>query len=221
MSIYRRLVAAEPENERARHMLAAATGGTPPDRASDGFIRDTFDRFAESFDAQLEKLDYRAPGLIAQTIDRFRVPNSAGLDVLDAGCGTGLSGLLLRTYAKRLTGTEEIHSWLERSTRTFDLIASVDTLCYQGDLSQIMGSFAEILRPGGLLVFSLEQVDSVAKDLGYTLLAHGRYSHTEAYTRRVLLDAGLIVGSMESDVLRYELENSVQGLIVLAYTPRT
>src|SRR6266481_2471159 len=54
----------EPGDPIARHMLAACTGRDVPDRASEGFIEATFDSFASSFEAKLQRLSYRAPALI-------------------------------------------------------------------------------------------------------------------------------------------------------------
>ena len=55
---------------------------------------------AESFDAHLlENLDYRAPALIAEALKEQMSEPVANLDVLDAGCGTGLCGEFLRSYA--------------------------------------------------------------------------------------------------------------------------
>ena len=169
------------------------------------------------------------------------MPVSRCLDALDAGCGTGLCGPLLRPYARRLIGvdvssdmiekageravydelvTAEIAGWLEQSTERYDLITSADTLCYSGDLSRIIEAFAAAMRSGGTLVFTLEQTQSSADDHGYTLHSHGRYSHTEAYTRSVLERSGFVFGSMETAVLRYEEKNAVAGLIVLASIPQ-
>src|SRR6266702_741846 len=82
----------EPENPIAQHMLASCTGRDVPDRASDAFIEATFDSFAASFESKLERLSYRAPSLIGAMLEDFGVERSHHLDVLDAGCGTGLCG---------------------------------------------------------------------------------------------------------------------------------
>ena len=48
---WRRLNPADP---RSAHMLAALTGEDVPARASSGYVRTVFDRFAESFDEKRE-----------------------------------------------------------------------------------------------------------------------------------------------------------------------
>src|SRR6201999_2336722 len=78
-----------------------------PQRASDGFVRETFDDFAESFDHNLQELQYRAPQLLAGTINRHVTSAAAGgLVTLDVGCGAGLCGPLLRPISRRLVGID-------------------------------------------------------------------------------------------------------------------
>ena len=75
-------------------------------RASNGFVERTFDSFAASFEAKLEQLSYRAPALAAAMLEESGLEASKQLDVLDAGCGTGLCGPLLAPYARRLIGVD-------------------------------------------------------------------------------------------------------------------
>src|SRR5207249_4414138 len=96
----------EPENPIARHMLAACTGRDVPNRASNGFIEATFDTFASSFESKLERLSYRAPALVAAMLEHSDLKPSKCLDVLDAGCGTGLCCPLVLPYARILVGVD-------------------------------------------------------------------------------------------------------------------
>ena len=105
----------EPDDPIARHMLAACSGRDMPDRASDAFIETTFDSFAASFDAKLASLAYRAPALVAEMLARAGVEASRSLDVVDAGCGTGLCGQLVAPYARRLVGVDLSEAMLARA----------------------------------------------------------------------------------------------------------
>ena len=96
----------EPSNPTAAHLLAACSQTEVPDRASDGFVRAAFDALAETFDDHLRDLEYRAPDLVAAAIRSDLGAAHAALDVLDAGCGTGLCGAFLRSYARRLVGVD-------------------------------------------------------------------------------------------------------------------
>ena len=106
VSIFEEWLKEEPDHPIARHMIAACSGRDVPPRASDGFIEQTFDSFAGSFDSKLAKLQYRAPALVAEMLADSSAGESKSFDVLDAGCGTGLCGPLLAPYARRLVGVD-------------------------------------------------------------------------------------------------------------------
>jgi predicted TPR repeat methyltransferase len=158
--------------------------------------------------------------------------------VLDAGCGTGLCGPLLRPYARQLSGVDlssgmlrkaqarqvydhlimgELTAYLEGLAERYDLIVSADTLVYFGDLRPVIAAAARALRPGGLLVFTVERAGAGdrASD-GFSLRYHGRYCHAEEYVRRTLIEAGLTLRELEFASLRTELGRPVQGMAVSA-----
>ena len=226
----------EPDDPIARHMLAACTGRDIPARASDGYVERTFDGFAASFESKLQKLSYRAPALVAGALEQSGLAASKRLDVLDAGCGTGLCGPLMAPYARRLTGVDlsdgmlahakeknvydeltkrELTEHLRASRDAFDLIVSADTLVYFGDLEGVVSAAAGALRPNGLFVFTLEHAAVADPDAGYRLELHGRYSHRRAYVERLLARAGLRPEIAEAD-LRMESGAPVAGLVVRA-----
>ena len=106
VEIFQEWLEDDPDDPIALHMLAACSGRDVPARASDAFIERTFDGFAASFDSKLAQLSYRAPALVAETLKRSDVARSRSLDVLDAGCGTGLCGARIAPYARRLVGVD-------------------------------------------------------------------------------------------------------------------
>jgi predicted TPR repeat methyltransferase len=224
----------EPENPIAQHMLASCTGRDVPDRASNAFIEATFDSFASSFESKLERLSYRAPALIGAMLEDFGVERSHHLDVLDAGCGTGLCGAIVAPFARRLVGVDlsegmlahakdknvyhaltkaELTEYLRDHSETFDLIVSADTLVYFGDLTGVIAALAGALRPNGLVVFTLEH--AVADSIDYRLELHGRYSHARAYVERLLTLSGLQSKIIQAE-LRTEAGAAVPGLVIRA-----
>jgi len=235
--IYRTLLEHRPNDATARHMLAALAGTEIPSRASDEYVTDTFDRFAEHFDIVLGNLGYSAPRLVANAIEANGFAPEGKLVILDAGCGTGLCGALLRPYARELIGVDlssamlnkarhrelydklekaEITRYLRQHPGSFDLIASADTLIYFGDLRAVLTAAAGGLRASGYLVFTLEEISDGAGDREYVLEPHGRYSHSEAYVRQVLSEAELEVCRLSRDELRKETGKSVLGMIISA-----
>jgi predicted TPR repeat methyltransferase len=68
----------------------------PPERQPDPAVASHRQRqVAESFGAEAERYDRARPGYPAALVDRI-VAASPGPDVLDAGCGTGISSRLFR-----------------------------------------------------------------------------------------------------------------------------
>lgn len=106
VACYRQWAEQSPEEPAARYMLAAVTGDNVPSRAADDYLQALFDGFADSFDQKLQRLDYQAPELLATLVAAEWTTPDSTLQVLDAGCGTGLCGPLLRPYAHRLIGVD-------------------------------------------------------------------------------------------------------------------
>jgi predicted TPR repeat methyltransferase len=234
--VYREWLIHDPDNPMATHLLAAATGEVTPTRANDGYVRQLFDDFAESFDENLTALKYRAPELITERLRR-ELAFDGSRETLDAGCGTGWCGPLLRPLARRLVGVDlsggmidkararavydeliaqELCEFMRQRPNTFDVIASADTLVYFGSLQEPLAAARACLRKGGILVFTLERLDSAACTAGYRLEPHGRYSHTEAYVRSTMAGAGFLAITSELHVLRRERGQDVLGHLVLA-----
>jgi predicted TPR repeat methyltransferase len=74
VEFYARWQSSAPDDPIPQHMLAAMGGAERPTRASDGYVRATFDDFADSFDRNLEELGYRAPQLLFDTVMRASGP---------------------------------------------------------------------------------------------------------------------------------------------------
>ena len=229
----------EPDDPIALHMLAACSGRDVPLRASDAFVEETFDSFAASFDAKLAQLSYRAPALVAQMLSESEVAGSKRLDVLDAGCGTGLCGPLITPYARRLVGVDlsepmlaqarardvydelvkrELTAYLGDSTAEFDVIVSADTLVYFGLLDDVVAAAANALRPGGRLIFTVEELVAAQSAAGYSISPSGRYRHTRQYLERVLADASLRSEIVPAE-LRLEAGDPVPGLVARGTKP--
>jgi predicted TPR repeat methyltransferase len=240
--MYREWLAEEPDNPVVQHQLAACMGGASPERASDAYVQQVFDNFAESFDAKLESLDYRAPGLVVQALSAVVGPARGRLDIVDAGCGTGLCGPLLKPWARHLAGCDlskgmlrravprraydalhqaELVYYLGTQPSRFDVVVSADTLCYFGDLAAALAAAHRCLRPGGWLVFTVEALAQAAEAAGepHRLLPSGRYAHGRAHIEATLTQAGLVLKSIDAEPLRLEAGIPVAGWLVTAGKP--
>ncbi len=228
-----------PGHPVARHIGAAVAGLDAGERASDAYVRQVFDLFAGEFDDKLlGELGYRAPSLLAEALADAGIAPDGTLDVLDAGCGTGLCGPFLRGLARRLVGVDlspgmleraagrglydaleeaELGAFLEARPEAFDLIAAADVLCYFGALDGVLARAAAALRPGGRLAFTVERLGEGG--VPWRVGPHGRYAHTESHVRDRLAAAGLSVLRLAPDTLRHESGEPVAGLVVLAARP--
>lgn len=236
--VYQDWLALEPDNPIAQHMLAAIDEGSTPARASAAYVSANFDDFAQSFDSRLENLGYQSPQIMAEYLATCISANSDQL-ILDAGCGTGLCGPLLKPYAKKLIGVDLSNNMLSRAReggcydrlvhadlidhltqyqQKLDLIVSTDTLIYIGDLSQVMVNIAGALKLGGRCLFSLESADAIAHadarvDDGFCLQVHGRYLHYRKYIEDLIDKANLTLERVTEHTVRQELGKPVAGLL--------
>jgi predicted TPR repeat methyltransferase len=233
--VYERWAEQLPDDPTPRHMLAAISGQSVPDRADDGYIVKTFDSFADSFDAQLTQLNYSAPQLVASRLIDHPLYLSGRATLLDAGCGTGWCGPLLRSTAARLIGVDlssgmltqarqrnvydelyaaELTAFMTSHPTMFDFIVSADVLCYFGRLDAALNAAHDALLADGLLCFSVEALSGAAPGESFRLGWHGRYAHAKAYLEQVMADAGFAAPVIETAVLRQELGKPVEGYIV-------
>ena len=231
-------LADSPGNPVALHMLAACQTGEAPARASDGYVEQVFDQFATSFDSKLEALGYRAPDLVAQALATAAGPGLAQFDIIDAGCGTGLCGPLLKPWARRLAGCDlstgmlrlakarkvydllhkaELTHYLDTQPASSDAVVSADTLCYFGPLDAVLAATQRCLRPGGWLIFTVEGLPD-GDERPHFLQANGRYAHAGPYLERSLACAGFVQATLVRDRLRMEAGAPVMGWVVSART---
>jgi predicted TPR repeat methyltransferase len=234
--IYRRWLAHDPDNPVARHMAAATAGIDVPERADSNYVTDLYNRYASTFDDNLRELGYRAPEMLVAALGAQLGERTAAVDILDAGCGTGLCGPLLRPLARSLVGVDLSEKMLERArtrggydelvaselcafmqsrSRQFDVIVAADTFEYFGSLLEVNAAASGALRSGGLYLFTVEALADDATD-DYRLMVHGRYAHAGRYVQQSLLDAGFVVLSLRSEVLRTERLADVRGFLAVA-----
>ncbi len=238
--LYREWLATDPDNPVIKHHLAACSGGAVPERASDAYVERTFDAFAATFDANLSALGYRAPQLVAELLRELLPPPARQFDIHDLGCGTGLCGPMVRDWARDLSGCDLSQGMLDKAERRhvyddlhhaelvahmrahparWDALICADTLCYFGELGSALEAARQALRPGGVLVFTVEALPDAATSPPFHLHPHGRYAHARPYVQSCISEAGLSLERLGSAVLRSEAGRQVNGWLVAARAP--
>lgn len=234
VQVFDNLIKLNPGNPVLAYLRAACLGTDIPERAPDNYLQQLFDESATQFDNHLELLEYRAPGLLCAALaDILKTPD-ASRNILDAGCGTGLCGPLLRPYAQNMEGVDisrgmlslasarqiydrlhkcELTQFMLSCRQQYDVVVSADTLCYFGDLHKVFAAVAGVLAPKGLFGFTLE--DSGDANLPYHLNTSGRYAHARGYVENELAAADLAVVKYSSVVLRNEAKAPVVGHLVV------
>ncbi|BBO67191.1 hypothetical protein DSCA_11210 [Desulfosarcina alkanivorans] len=234
---YRQWLKEDPGNPEALHLLAACSDDAVPERASDDYVKSLFNRFADSFEESLNILGYQAPDRVAEALSQAYIQPAGDLDILDAGCGTGLCGPLIKPYARRLDGIDlsagmlkqaaetgsynrleeaELTEYLNRCNREYDVVVSADTLCYFGDLKAVFKAAAGVLKKDGRFIFTVER-DALSPAEGndeYRMLPQGRYVHSESYLRLAAREGCLTPMAITPAVLRQEMGRPVNGLVV-------
>jgi predicted TPR repeat methyltransferase len=229
---YRRVLALDLADGFGAQLALAKLGqGAMPERAAAAHVSALYDQYAGSFDQDLlTNLDYRGPEVILEGLTRAGI--SGPLDILDAGCGTGLAGLAVKKLARRLDGIDLSEKMAEQArargvydkvtvgdllalSGSYDLVIAADVLIYLGDLAPVLQAVQNVLHPGGHFAFTVERGEGE----GYDLRPTGRFAHAEPYLRRIAADHGFAVTLLEPTVTRREAGAPVPGLLCLLRLP--
>lgn len=229
VNCYRTVIADNPGNDVAQHLLAATEGRVTVDHAQ-GFAKDIFDALAESFDKRLvDMLKYRSPEVLAAGLRELNPGLARFETVIDLGCGTGLmaralketfeigaiigvdlSPNMVREAEKRGVYTElvcgDVVAAMAVRPERFDLIVAADVFIYVGELSRVFALAKTLLVPGGLFAFTTEIGEAEVE-----LAAQGHYRHGKAYITRLAGEVGLSVVRAADAPIRMERGKDVMG----------
>lgn len=220
-----------PDSVSAKYLSRALAGDRSLDKPPPEYVAETFDAFAEGFDAKLVGvLGYDIPEKICALV-KDAAP-SAYQDALDAGCGTGLCGPLLRPFCRTLTGVDISPKMIDLAskrgsydalvcaeltaffagagTARFDLVVAADVMNYFGDLAPVFAAAAKGVRPSGLVAFSTELGESG----GFRLQTSGRFAHSPDYVSAAAAP-WFEVRSRQDTTIRLEVSERVKGTLFL------
>jgi predicted TPR repeat methyltransferase len=241
VTAYLRARDADPDDRHGAKLRLMRLGIEDLSAMPPGYVRALFDQYAPRFDKTLvNDLDYRGPQVLLKAVLAAR--HAAGLPAhfrhaIDLGCGTGLvarelaslveefigvdlsSGMIERAretglYA-RLHVTDMLQGLCEEEETSAHLIVAADAFVYVPELDALLREAARVLKPRGLLAFTVETHPGKGVILGPGL----RYAHSEAYLRDAVAGAELASCEITAASTRIEAGEPVPGLVVTASKP--
>ncbi|MDF1678687.1 MAG: tetratricopeptide repeat protein [Legionellaceae bacterium] len=182
----KRATKVNPHDKSSAFMLDALTQNHAKHEASPEYAKNLFDNYALHYEKHMQDtLNYSVPHHVAQLLHQI-LPNTTlttqntPLQVdraLDLGCGTGLSGVVLRELSHYLAGVDlspkmleeakqkgiydalyeaDIITFLNEPHPHFSLIVAADVLPYLGELDTLFQAIQKNIAPSGLFLFTTE-----------------------------------------------------------------
>jgi len=227
----RRALAADPIDSMGAQMFLAGLGAEPmPDRISDAMLQTLYTARALTWDSK-ENAHYQGAALVGNALVGMQRLDS--IDILDAGCGTGLVGTLVRAHVRRLDGVDmsqpmldraqekgvydtlfcgDMIAFLKQGPEKYDAVLSAATLIHFGSLSLIFEAAAIALRKNGLFIFTVfpNEKDSTGFAVDHLdgMAQGGCYVHGRDYLVALAAETGFKVESMEMKIHEYESTGS-------------
>lgn len=194
-------------HEGRRSGLNELSANVGSDGARSDVIAQYYDQWAAEYNDNLEDWNYQAPKVGADLLHQG-VP--VGAKVLDAGCGTGLSGLALRDLGyQHITGVDisQVSLDLAKRTNAYEELAQVDmqslllpyesnefaglqcvgVLTYIPDTDGISREFCRVVQPEPV---SRELEDQTTRRASWAAVTRTRWSRAEPVVRWTEFDRG-------------------------------
>jgi predicted TPR repeat methyltransferase len=182
-------------------------------------VRDYYDRWAKTYDAELTESGYATPGRCAAALNAAGVAPDAA--ILDMGCGTGLSGAALAAKGfTTIDGCDLSTGMLEEArarglyralyraeempATTYDAVAAVGVIGAGAGPPELLDTCLSHLKHGGHFVFSFNDHALAVPEYPARLAAI-----TESGAARIVLhERGDHIPAMDIKSIVYVLEKA-------------
>lgn len=196
----RQALVINPEDKVSHHMFHALSGDADA-KTSPEYAHNLFNNYALYYDQHMQgTLQYSIPQYITRIIHQLDLPKKT--HTLDLGCGTGLTGIVLRERSERLVGVDiaakmlaqakekgiydelaeaELHDFLAQHKTHYDLIVAADVLPYFGELDALFQEVSEHLKSEGYFICTTE----ISSTTPWLLQTSARFSHHPDYIKKL------------------------------------
>lgn len=193
----------KPDDVVARYFLSIAEGELPDKDTRTEFVKDLFDQYSSEFDNHLVgRLEYKVPAVARESLEKIFGKDMKFQNMVDLGCGTGLSGIAFRDCTEHMVGIDLSGEMLEIATgrnvydtllhgdisqvldgleQKFDFFLATDVVIYFQDLTGLFASIRKKAARDALFVFSTEMYDGES----FAVTLTGRTAHSADYISSV------------------------------------
>lgn len=198
----RQALAINPQDKVSSYMLHALDG-KPYAKTTPEYAHNLFNNYALYYDQHMQgALHYSLPQHIARVLHRIDLPPNT-MHTLELGCGTGLTGIVLREQSKHLTGIDiaakmlaqakekhiydelmesDLQQFFTNTPKQYDLIVAADVLPYFGELDTLFHMVAHHLASQGYFLFTIE----ISTKESWFLQTSARFSHHPNYIKKIV-----------------------------------
>jgi predicted TPR repeat methyltransferase len=217
-----------PNDMISRHMINALTNAAESNTTPE-YATNLFNNYALNYEQHMQGvLNYSVPKHVGRTLHDLKV--LAVNKTLDLGCGTGLTGIVLRELSAHLTGVDiaekmlkfarekgiydslahqELIAFLQEQHEQYNLIVAADVLPYFGDLTVLMRLINTHLSSGGYFIFTTELNESHS----WKIESSARFSHAIDYIKELAEENQFLI--VKSEKIPGRIQNQVPLTLML------
>lgn len=229
--LLQRALQAQPNDTASQFMLEVLLNKKQDPGASQEYVRNLFNNYAFHYEQHVQKiLQYSLPQQSIEMLREFQ--KGMFQHVLDLGCGTGLSGAVLRASSVQLTGVDlsckmlsqardkhiydqlieaDIVSFLREKQQCYDLVQALDVLPYFGELEVLFDAICSRLNINGVFIFSSE----ISEERSWKIQDSMRFCHHSSYIQTLLDSHSMRILQSSRVVARQENEQNLYVMLML------